>query len=179
MEQFAEKWPEESENHQAEAIFKSAFAVKRAVKKLLERGFRGDEIDIQVMNHGSSVDYYLQDESEAIEMGAIGIVVGIFIGAILGAFSGNGPIPNTGPIIAAIASAVVLGFVGGLIGGLIGLQIPKIISSHNASILKDGNILVTVRSGDFHSQIIASAIMKSAGGQEFTNRAESNLLRAN
>jgi tetrahydromethanopterin S-methyltransferase subunit C len=99
-------------------------------------------------------DYAREKNTKAPEGATTGAGTGALLGGGLGwllaigalAIPGLGPFMAAGPIMAALAGAGVGGAVGGLTGALIGMGIPEYEAKRYEGRVKDGGILLSVRS---------------------------------
>jgi hypothetical protein len=95
------------------------------------------------------------------------------IGAL--AIPGVGPFIAAGPIIFALSGAVVgAAEGGGLAGALIGMGISEFEASRYESKIKDGNILISVHTGNPDETNRAKVIFMEAGAQDICATGESS-----
>ena len=93
------------------------------------------------------------------------------IGAL--AIPGAGPFVAAGPIIFALSGAVVGGAGGGgLAGALIGMGISEFEAIRYARRIKEGNILISVHTGNSDEINRAKVIFKEAGAQNICTTVE-------
>jgi len=88
------------------------------------------------------------------------------------AIPGVGPFVAAGPIILALTGAVVGGAGGGLAGALIGMGISEFEASRYERRIKDGNILISVHTGNSYEINRAKVIFKEAGAQDICTTVE-------
>jgi len=113
-------------------IYQNRAAAEHAVDRLLEAGFRNEDISVLMQDNTGTKDFAHQKETKAPEGATTGAVAGGAIGGTLGLLAGIGAlaIPGLGPFIAAgpimgtLAGLGSGGFVGGVIGALVGMGIP-------------------------------------------------------
>jgi hypothetical protein len=79
--------------------------------------------------------------------------------------------------MAALSGAAVGGAVGGLAGGLIGLGIPEYEARRYEGRIKNGNILISVHSGNHDETSRAKKIFEQAGAEDISSSGESSTGR--
>lgn len=146
-----------SDNKMLTGMFRDRKTTENAYKKLQERGYNEDEINM-VMSKETH-DKYFSDDKEETELGnkaAAGSGAGSAIGGTTGAIAGvvaaigtSIAIPGlgivvAGPIAAGLAGAGAGGLTGGIIGALVGWGIPKERAKLYDSGIKDGHIVLGV-----------------------------------
>lgn len=165
------------------AIFENRLQAEMTVAQLRGIGVRDESISLVALHHGEpsathpdGTDATVQADSKtsgAMKGLGIGAGVGVLFG--LAAFA----IPGVGPFITAGALAEALGVVGGaaasgaIVGGaagtLVGALVNYGISPQDAEFfdrrIREGGILLSVRSGDAEEADRIRDVFKSYGGQ--------------
>jgi hypothetical protein len=141
-------------------VFRDQDSAERAYRSATEAGYSANEIDV-VMSEETRERYYgkhatLETEvgNKAAEGAAVGGALGATAGAIAAAVAAAGTVlvlPGlglvvAGPIAAGIAGAGAGGVTAGLVGALIGWGIPEDTLKKYESDVKDGGILIGLRS---------------------------------
>lgn len=141
-------------------LFKDQDSAERAYLSATEAGYSANDLDV-IMSEETRERYYgknatLETEvgNKAAEGAAVGGAVGASVGAIAGAIAAAGTVlalPGlglviAGPLAAGIAGAGAGGVSAGLIGALIGWGIPEDTLKKYESDVKDGGILIGLKS---------------------------------
>ena len=141
-------------------LFKDKESAESAYRSASQSGYSPNEINV-IMSEETREKYYgknttLETEvgNKAAEGGAIGAAVGGTVGAIAAAIAAVGSVlvlPGlglvvAGPLAAAVAGAGAGGVTAGIIGALIGWGIPEDRLEEYENGLKDGGIVVGVKS---------------------------------
>lgn len=141
-------------------LFKDQDSAEKAYLSATEAGYSQNELDV-IMSEETRERYYgknatLETEvgNKAAEGAAVGGAVGASVGAIAGAIAAAGTVlalPGlgliiAGPLAAGIAGAGAGGVSAGLIGALIGWGIPEDTLKQYESDVKDGGILIGLKS---------------------------------
>ena len=161
-------------------LFRDKESAERAYSTALEAGYDTSDIDV-IMSEETREKYYGKNATLETEVGnksaegaAIGGAVGATVGAIAAAIAAVGTVlvlPGlglvvAGPLAAAIAGAGAGGVSAGLVGALIGWGIPEDTLKEYESGVKDGGIVIGVKSkNDQDSERFASE-WKSYNGEE-------------
>ncbi len=141
-------------------LFKDQDSAERAYLSATEAGYSANDLDV-IMSEETRERYYgknatLETEvgNKAAEGAAVGGAVGASVGAIAGAIAAAGTVlalPGlglviAGPLAAGIAGAGAGGVSAGLIGALIGWGIPEDTLKKYESDVKNGGILIGLKS---------------------------------
>ncbi len=92
--------------------------------------------------------------------GVVGGTLGLLAGIGLLAIPGLGPFIAAGPIMAALAGMTVGATVGGITGALIGLGIPEVEAKSYENKIKDGKILISVRTETSEEQATVKRVFE-------------------
>lgn len=141
------------------ALYDEYTAANNAVKELVDRGFRREDISLVSREKTEEGEYRVEteDDSEGVLMGAgVGAALGGIGGLLVGAGSlfipGVGPVLAAGPLVSLLASAgigaAVGGVTGGLLGALVDMDIPEEHAHGYAEGVRRGGSLVAVRTTD-------------------------------
>lgn len=140
--------------------FQDRESAERAYNALHSRGYTQDDVNLIMSDDTRNKHFKNQDTvkdtelgSKALEGAGAGSAIGGTLGAIAGAIAAIGTtllIPGlglviAGPIAAAIAGAGAGGAAGGLVGALIGAGIPEERAKIYEQGVKDGHIVMGVR----------------------------------
>ena len=138
--------------------FNDLESAERAYKKLKDRGYSDDEINV-IMSEDSMKKYFSDDRNKDSDVGnkakegaGTGAAVGGVVGAAAGIIAAIGTsvlIPGlgvviAGPIAAGLAGAGAGGITGGIVGALVGLGIPKERAHKYEQGIKEGEIVLAV-----------------------------------
>jgi len=141
-------------------LFKDQHSAERAYRSATEAGYSANDIDV-IMSEETRERYYgknatLETEvgSKAAEGAAVGGALGATAGAIAAAVAAAGTVlalPGlglviAGPLAAGVAGAGAGGVTAGLVGALIGWGIPEDTLKKYESDVKDGGILIGLKS---------------------------------
>jgi uncharacterized membrane protein len=77
--------------------------------------------------------------------------------------------------MAALAGTGVGAAVGGLTGALVGMGIPEYEAKRYEGKIKDGNILISVHSGDSEERKLAKEIFERAGAYDISFSGEESV----
>lgn len=105
------------------------------------------------------------------------------VGAILGwlaglgtlAIPGVGPFVAAGPIMSALSGAAIGGATGGLVGALVGMGIPEYEAKRYEGKIKDGNILISVHTGDSQERSKVKEIFERANAEDIAVTGEASV----
>jgi hypothetical protein len=142
-------------------MFKDRESAEHAYQSVAARGYGRDDVNL-VMSDEARKRHFASDEvsgkqtelgTKAAEGAGIGGAIGGTVGAIAAAIAAVGTsiaIPGlglvvAGPIAAAVAGAGAGAATGGVVGALIGWGIPEERVKHYDEGIKEGNILMAVR----------------------------------
>ena len=140
-------------------LFNDRDSAERAYNTALTRGYDKDDVSL-LMSDETRKRYFVGNDTIETELGSkaaegagIGAGIGGTIGAVLAGIAALGTslvVPGlglvvAGPLAAAIAGAGAGGVTGGLLGALIGAGIPEERVQHYEDGIKQGGILMGVR----------------------------------
>jgi hypothetical protein len=149
------------------AVFREQRSAEQAVRDMREQGFGDDEISIIAKDErrrggGGEMSYENQNLADGTTTGgALGGLAGLLAGAGALLIPGIGPIIAAGPLAGALTGVVT----GGVAGGLIDYGIPEERGQHYEDRVREGKVLVTVRSEEEETQS-AMDILKENGAEE-------------
>lgn len=151
-------------------VMKDGRQAEQAVNNLKAEGFKEDEISIVAKEQGQDGEGYMegqgnQDYSYSQQNlsdgtatgGAIGGIAGLLMGAGALLLPGIGPIVAAGPLSAALTGVVT----GGIAGGLIDFGIPEERGKHYEEKVRQGDILVAVKTDDQRVDQAVSILRKN------------------
>jgi hypothetical protein len=148
-----------SNSNMVTGLFNDRDSAERAYNAAAERGYSKDDVSL-VMSDETRKRYFAGDDAIETELGSkaaegagIGAGIGGTIGAVLAGIAALGTslvLPGlglvvAGPLAAAIAGAGAGGITGGLVGALIGAGIPEERVQHYEEGIKQGGILMGVK----------------------------------
>ncbi len=137
---------------------------EEAVRSLREEGFRENEISIAARDEEGGADQGGEERSFDDQNLSDGTATGGAIGGVAGLLMGAGAllIPGVGPIIAAgpLAGVLTGAVTGGIAGGLIDLGIPEERGKHYEERVKQGDILVAIKTDENKVDTAASVLRK-------------------
>jgi hypothetical protein len=157
------------------AVYGFATTVSRGrdvVDELRQAGFAAEDVSMLFPRDAYAEGLGYEKGSKAPEGMAAGGTTGGFLGGSLGwlvgvgalAIPGLGPFIAAGPVLAALSGAAVGAAVGGLTGGLIGLGIPEYEAKDVEGKIRDGEILIAVRTATPAERERATAILSHGAG---------------
>ncbi len=150
------------------AVFREHRSAEQAVRDMKEQGIGDDEISLIAKDEGARRGGGEEPSYEDQNL-ADGTTTGGALGGLAGLLAGAGAllIPGIGPIIAAgpLAGALTGVVTGGVAGGLIDYGIPEERGQHYEDRVREGKILVTVRSRGEDAES-AVEILKENGAEE-------------
>jgi hypothetical protein len=163
-------------------IYRNRAAAEHAVDRLLEAGFRNEDISVLMQDNTGTKDFAHEKETKAPEGTTTGVVAGGAIGGTLGLLAGIGAlaIPGLGPFIAAgpimgtLAGLGSGGFVGGVIGALVGMGIPEYEAKRYEGRIKEGGILLSVHCDKSEWVSKAKDLLKETGAEDISSRDEAS-----
>jgi hypothetical protein len=163
-------------------IYSNRTAAENAVDRLLEAGFRNEDISVLLQDNAGTKDFAHDKDTKAPEGTTTGVLTGGAIGGTLGLLAGIGAlaIPGLGPFIAAgpimgtLAGLGSGGAIGGIIGALIGMGIPEYEAKRYEGRVKEGGILLSVHcdSSDWVSK--AKDLLKHTGAEDVSSAGEAS-----
>jgi len=163
-------------------IYPNRTAAENAVDRLLEAGFRNEDISVLLQDNVGTKDFAHDKDTKAPEGTTTGVLIGGAIGGTLGLLAGIGAlaIPGLGPFIAAgpimgtLAGLGSGGAIGGVIGALVGMGIPEYEAKRYEGRVKEGGILLSVHcdSSDWVSK--AKDLLKQTGAEDVSSAGEAS-----
>jgi hypothetical protein len=162
-------------------IFDDRVQAEHGVDKLLESGYRNEDISALLPENVGTKDFAHEKHTKAPEGTTTGVVAGGTIGGTLGllagigaiAIPGIGPFIAAGPIMGALAGIGSGGVVGGLIGALVGMGIPEYEAKRYEGLVKEGGVLVSVHCDNSDWVKRAKEILERAGAHDISSAGES------
>lgn len=143
-------------------LFHDRESAEKAYQGAIDRGYSRDDVNL-VMSEDTRKRHFGNDSGTETELGnkaAEGAGVGAGIGGALGAIAAAVAAVGTsiaipglglvvaGPLAAALAGAGAGGAAGGLVGALVGWGIPEERVKHYESGIKEGGILMGLKTRD-------------------------------
>ncbi len=140
-------------------LFRDKDSAERAYLAAAQAGYSSNDIDI-IMSEETRERYYGKNATLETEVGnkssegaALGGTIGAAVGAIAAAVTATGTVlvlpalglVVAGPLAAGLAGAGAGGISGGFVGALIGWAIPEDTLKKYESDVKDGGILIGVK----------------------------------
>jgi len=161
-------------------IYRDEEQVTYAIDKMLEIGFRNEDISVLLPDNQGTKDFAHEKHTKAPEGTATGATAGGAIGGTLGllagvgalAIPGLGPFIAAGPIMAALAGVGVGGTVGGVIGALVGLGVPEYEAKRYEGRIKAGGVLMSVHCDNSDWAGKAKDLMKATGAEDISASGE-------
>ena len=163
-------------------IYPNRTAAETAVDRLLEAGFRNEDISVLLQDNTGTKDFAHEKDTKAPEGTTTGVITGGAIGGTLGLLAGIGAlaIPGLGPFIAAgpimgtLAGLGSGGAIGGVIGALIGMGIPEYEAKRYEGRVKEGGILVSVHCDSSEWVGRAKDLLKHTGAEDVSSAGEAS-----
>lgn len=161
-------------------IYRDEEQVSYAIDKMLETGFRNEDISVLLPDNLGTKDFAHEKHTKAPEGTATGATAGGAIGGALGllagigtlAIPGLGPFIAAGPIMAALAGVGVGGTVGGIIGALVGIGIPEYEAKRYEGRIRAGGVLASVHCDNSDWASKAKDLMKATGAEDISSSSE-------
>jgi hypothetical protein len=161
-------------------IYQDELHAAKGVQRLLEAGFRNEDISILLPNNEGTKDFAHERHTKLPEGTAGGAVTGGVIGGALGvlagigalAIPGLGPFIAAGPIMAALAGVGVGGTLGGIVGALVGMGIPEYEAKRYEGLIKEGKVLASVHCDNSDWVHRAKEIMGITGAEDISSTGE-------
>jgi hypothetical protein len=154
-------------------IFDNHAQAERAVRDLLEAGFRKEEIGFAMrdVSGGEAAPPEGSSGLGALVGGYTGAAAGGALGALLGAGIFTA-VPGLGPVLAAgvVGLGLAGAYVGGIAGVLVGMGVPEEEAKHYHRHVEQGRALVAVKAGDRYSE--ALGILSADGAYDAIRRGE-------
>lgn len=163
-------------------IYANRDAAAHAVDRLLEAGFRNEDVSVLLQDNVGTKDFAHEKETKAPEGTTAGVVAGGALGGTLGllagigalAIPGLGPFIAAGPIMGALAGLGSGGLVGGVIGALVGMGIPEYEAKRYEGRVKEGGILLSVHCDGSDWVSKAKDLLKQTGAEDVSSSGESS-----
>lgn len=169
-------------NTAAYGIYRNRTQVEDAVDKMIEAGFRSEDISVLLPENQGTKDFAHEKNTKAPEGTTTGVAAGGAVGGTLGllagigalAIPGLGPFIAAGPIMGALAGLGVGGAVGGLIGALVGMGIPEYEAKRYEGRIKEGGILLSVHCDNSDWVKRAKNLLEQTGAEDISSTAEAS-----
>lgn len=149
------------------STFKTREAAEVALRRLETLGINDSQISVIVSENTRETAFDFKRDNKSDEGIAYGGVAGGLVGAVLGALLTAGAIavPAAGIVIsgwlvAGAAGAGAGALTGGFVGGLIGTAIPEYEAKLYEGAIKDGAILLAVRSKDHEQTKLVRTVLE-------------------
>ncbi len=163
-------------------IYAHRSEAEMAVDRLVEAGFRHEDISVLLQDNVGTKDFAHTKETKAPEGTTAGALTGGAIGGTLGLLAGIGAlaIPGVGPFIAAgpimgtLAGLGSGGLVGGMIGALIGMGIPEYEAKRYEGRIKEGGILLSVHCDSSDWVAKAKDLLRHTGATDVSSTGEAS-----
>lgn len=167
-------------NTAAFGIYASREMAEGAVDRLINAGFRREDISVLLQDNVGTKDFAHEKHTKAPEGTTTGVVAGGLIGGTIGllagigvlAIPGLGPLIAAGPIIAALTGVGSGGVVGGIIGALVGMGIPEYEAKRYEGRIKEGGILLSVHCDNSDWVSKAKQVLKDTGAEDISSGGE-------
>jgi hypothetical protein len=167
------------------ALFDNRLAAEQAVRQLLARGVKKDDISLLASTESGEYHEFAPKKShhqetlaeyEAEDRAATGMEIGAGIGVLAGlawlAVPGAGPLLAAGQIALALGvGAVTGGVAGGVVGALVDVGISEDEANYFAEGLRRGGSVLTVAAEPDQAAAIAQ-LLRSAGAVDLNQRVE-------
>jgi len=161
-------------------IFRNRSQAENAVDRLVESGFRTEDISVLLPENVGTKDFAHEKNTKAPEGTTTGATAGGVVGGTLGllagigalAIPGLGPFIAAGPIMATLAGIGAGGVVGGLVGALVGMGIPEYEAKRYEGRIKEGGILMSVHCDDGDWTRRAKDVLEAAGAEDISSAGE-------
>jgi len=163
-------------------IFRNRSQAESAVDRLVENGFRTEDISVLLAENVGTKDFAHEKHTKAPEGTATGAAAGGVVGGTLGllagigalAIPGLGPFIAAGPIMATLAGAGAGGVVGGLVGALVGMGIPEYEAKRYEGRIKEGGILMSIHCDNSDWTKKAKELLEQTGAEDVSSTGEAS-----
>jgi len=163
-------------------IARSREQAEAIVGDLKSAGFSNNDISALFPDTAGSRDFAHQQATKAPEGAAVGVGTGSLLGGGLGwlagigalAIPGLGPFIAAGPIMAALGGAAVGAAAGGVTGALVGYGIPEYEAKQYEGKIRDGNILMSVHTGNGDEVTQVKEIFSRRGAEDISSTGEAS-----
>ena len=167
-------------------IYGDRAATENAVNALRSGGFLSSDVSVLLTDDTSTRDFAHEKHTKAPEGATTGVGTGAVLGGALGwlagigalAIPGVGPLIAAGPIMAAMAGVGVGGALGGITGGLIGMGIPEYEAKRYEGMVKNGGILLSIRTQNSDRTKKAKMILEDTGARDISSTSEAKGIPA-
>jgi hypothetical protein len=160
-------------------IFGDQSDVIYAVDKMIEAGFRSEDISVLLPNNLGTKDFGHEKhtkgpEGTAAGGGVIGGLLGLLVSLGTLAIPGLAPVLAAGPILATLAGVGAAGTVGGVIGCLVGLGMPEYEAKRYEGRVRERGILASVHCDNADWTRRAKELMKATGAGDISSSTEAS-----
>lgn len=153
------------------------------VNRLKEAGFSSDDVSLLLPDRTGPRDFAHEQHTKAPEGATTGVVAGGVIAGVIGWLAGIGTITipgigalvAAGPVMAALTSAAAGGAIGGMAGALVGFGFPEYEAKQYEGKVKNGNILISVHTGDGRERSTAREIFNDANAEDISYTGEARV----
>lgn len=140
-----------------------------AAKALQNGGYSSEDVSVVMQPEGTAPELG-SGETKADQGTIMGASTGAILGGALGlvalSIPGIGPLLAAGPLAAAISGALVGGSLGGLVGSITGLGVPTEHAEAYERAIRNGGIVVAVRTPDRERADQVSRVLNDHGARE-------------
>jgi uncharacterized protein YcfJ len=165
------------------AVFSERTSFELAVVTLGQRGFRPEDVSVQMPENLGNRVLLTEKTSKSPEGAAAGGATGGVVGGALGwfvgigalAIPGLGPFIAVGPFIATLAGIVAGAALGGLTGGLIGKGMTECEAKWYEGRVRSGGRLLSVHCDDDDWAQRAVQILRDSGGEDITKAGQASV----
>jgi hypothetical protein len=154
------------------AVFDGSAGAEAAAAALRQRGVPDE--DISVVRRGEETPPPQSADETRSGAGTVagasaGAVIGGALGLVALTIPGVGPLLAAGPIAAALGGAMAGGAVGGLVGSFAGLGVPTDEAKAYEAAVRDGSVVLAVRTPDEDAADAATAFLEQQGARRATS----------
>jgi hypothetical protein len=155
-------------------LYKSFSEASNAIRWLEKSGVPREEIRVITSQNLTKEGIVEDPHSKAPEGFAIGAASGGTVGAIVAGISAAGAIATggaslgliaAGPVAAALAGAGAGAAAGSVVGGMVGAAIPEVEQRMYEQAIKEGAVLVGVKTDDSEMQRTVKATLQATGAE--------------
>ncbi len=155
--------------HHVTATFKTRGAAASAIDRLCDSGFLQDNISMLVSDQTRGSEFVLKEGTKAEEYTSVGAQAGGAFGALAALLMSASIIPTAGlslvaigPVFATLVGLGAGGLAGGLLGALSGMGVPEHEAKLYEKDIKDGKILIAVKTAGKDERDLAERILKDS-----------------
>lgn len=164
------------------AVFSERTSFELAVVTLGQRGFRREDVSVQMPENLGNRVLLTEKTSKSPEGAAAGGATGGVVGGALGwfvgigalAIPGLGPFIAVGPFMATLAGIVAGAALGGLTGGLIGKGMTECEAKWYEGRVRSGGRLLSVHCDNDDLAQRAEQILRDSGGEDLTKAGQAS-----